>query len=126
MQKEEIEKELLARVWAVEYFKHYIFGQRFLIYTDHRPLISIWHLKETSSTFTRLRLKLQGLECDIRYKQGRENMVADLLSRLTPNKEVNNSNEQSAAPVLVMTRAQRQREIATSSINNRNSDNNLI
>ena len=67
----------------MEYFKHYIFGQRFIVYTDHRPLIAIWRLKETSPTLTRLRLKLQGLECSIRYKQGSENIVADFLSRLS-------------------------------------------
>lgn len=87
-----IEKELLAIVWAVNYFRHYIYNQRFIVYTDHRPLISIWHLKETSSVLTRLRLKLQGLECDIRYKQGKDNVVADFLSRLNPDNE---SEEQS-------------------------------
>ncbi|XP_058448821.1 uncharacterized protein LOC131428795 [Malaya genurostris] len=77
-----IEKELLAIVWAVNKFKHFIYNQKFIVYTDHRPLISIWHLKETSPTLTRLRLKLQGLEIDIRYKQGKDNVVADFLSRL--------------------------------------------
>lgn len=89
-----IEKELLAIVWAVEYFRHYIFGQKFIIYTDHRPLISIWRLKETSTTLTRLRLKLQGLDCDIRYKQGKENIVADFLSRLTYDDDSEGSNTQ--------------------------------
>ena len=98
-----IEKELLAIVWAVNRFKHYIFNQRLIVYTDHRPLVALWNLKETSPTLTRLRLKLQGLEIDIRYKHGRENEVADFLSRLPPNKEVDSINEQSAAQVLVMT-----------------------
>lgn len=36
-----------------------------------------------------MRLKLQGLECDIRYKQGKDNVVADFLSRLSPeNNEI--------------------------------------
>lgn len=83
-----IEKELLAIVWAIEYFRHYIFNQKFIIYTDHRPLIAIDRLKETSPILTRLRLKLIGIECDIRYKQGRENIVADFLSRInTPEQE---------------------------------------
>ena len=83
-----IEKELLAIVWAVNRFKHYIFNQKFIVYTDHRPLVALWNVKETSPTLTRLRLKLQGLEIDIRYKQGRENVVADFLSYLPqPNKK---------------------------------------
>ena len=44
--------------------------------------ISIWRLKENSTILTRLRLRLQGLECEVRYMKGRENVVADLLSRL--------------------------------------------
>ena len=39
------------------------------------------------------RLKLQGLECDIRYKQGRENVVADFLSRLPQTNETNKVTE---------------------------------
>uniref|UniRef100_A0A2M4CWN3 RNA-directed DNA polymerase n=1 Tax=Anopheles darlingi TaxID=43151 RepID=A0A2M4CWN3_ANODA len=104
-----IEKELLAIVWAAKYFRHYVYGQRFIVYTDHRPLVSIWHLKETSPTLTRLRLKLQGFECDIRYKQGSENVVADFLSRIPASdmkKEV--TEELEGAPVMVvMTRRQK-------------------
>lgn len=82
-----IEKELLAIVWAVDHFKHYIFNQNFIVYTDHRPLVALWHLKETSPTLTKLRLKIQGIGCDIRYKQGKENVVADFLSRLKNEEE---------------------------------------
>lgn len=97
-----IEKELLAIVWAANHFKHYIFNQKFIVYTDHRPLVSLWHLKETSPTLTRLRLKLQGRECDIRYKQGRENIVADFLSRLKPEETTQNNEI-----VAVVTRQQK-------------------
>lgn len=102
-----IEKELLAIVWAVEYFRHYIYGQNFIVYTDHRPLISIWHLKETSPTLTRLRLKLQGLDCDIRYKQGKENVVADFLSRLHSD-EIGNVEQPKS--VMAITRQQTRRQ----------------
>lgn len=42
-----IEKELLAITWAIEYFKYYIHNQKFIVYTDHRPLVSIWHLNDS-------------------------------------------------------------------------------
>ncbi|XP_062701336.1 uncharacterized protein LOC134285160 [Aedes albopictus] len=100
-----IEKELLAIVWAVNYFRHYIYNQKFIVYTDHRPLISLWHLKETSPTLTRLRLKLQGLECDIRYKQGKDNVVADFLSRLQTESE---PEENSNVVAVVTTQQKRQ------------------
>ena len=100
-----IEKELLAIVWAVEYFKHYIFNQHFIIYTDHRPLIALWRLKETSPTLTKLRLKIQGIDCEIRYKQGKENVVADFLSRLHHEND-NNDNNEPINMVAVTTRRQ--------------------
>jgi len=34
-----IEKELLAIVWAVKHFRPYVYGTKFLIITDHKPLI---------------------------------------------------------------------------------------
>uniref|UniRef100_A0ABM1XJY4 RNA-directed DNA polymerase n=1 Tax=Aedes albopictus TaxID=7160 RepID=A0ABM1XJY4_AEDAL len=89
-----IEKELLAIVWAIEYFKHFVFNQKFIVYTDHRPLIAIWRLKENSSTLSKLRLKIQGLNCEIRYKQGKENVVADFLSRLEQPKVEKETNSQ--------------------------------
>ncbi|XP_058455232.1 uncharacterized protein LOC131432752 [Malaya genurostris] len=98
-----IEKELYAIVWAVNRFKHFIYNQRFIVYTDHRPLISIWHLKETSPTLTRLRLKLQGLEMDIRYKQGKDNVVADFLSRLPEQAEA-------LHPISIVTRQQKRQQ----------------
>lgn len=104
-----IEKELLAIVWACEHFRHYIYNQRFIVYTDHRPLVSIWRLKESSPTLTRLRLKMQCLECDIRYKQGKENVVADFLSRLPGTESQHHDNEISKATIAVVTRLQRKK-----------------
>lgn len=48
-----IEKELLAIVWAVKYFRPYLFGRPFKIYTDHRPLQWIFSLKEPNSKLLR-------------------------------------------------------------------------
>lgn len=81
-----IEKELLAIVWATKYFRPYLFGRKFKILTDHKPLQWIMNLKEPNSRLTRWRLKLSEYDFTIVYKQGKANTNADALSRI----EINN------------------------------------
>lgn len=82
-----IEKELLAIVWATKYFRPYLFGRKFKIITDHKPLQWIMNLKEPNSRLTRWRLKLSEYDFSIEYKQGKFNTNADALSRLELNNE---------------------------------------
>lgn len=44
-----IEKDLLAIVWAVKQFRHYLYGRTFKLKTDHKPLIWLSNLKEPNS-----------------------------------------------------------------------------
>lgn len=109
-----IEKELLAIVWATQYFRHYIFNQKFIVYTDHRPLVAIDSLKETSTTLSKLRLKLLGLDREIRYKQGRENAVADFLSRIDHDKTEQINPETVGATTRAQLRNQNRNKLSTS------------
>lgn len=77
-----IEKELLAIVWSVQNFRPYLFGRRFTIYTDHRPLQWLFNCKDPSSKLVRWKLKLSEYDYDIKYKPGTINKVADALSRI--------------------------------------------
>lgn len=40
-----IEKELFAIHFALKTFRHYLYGQKFVVYTDHKPLIYLFKLK---------------------------------------------------------------------------------
>lgn len=85
-----IEKELLAIVWATKYFRPYLFGVKFLIQTDHQPLRWLASLKEPNSRLIRWRIKLAEYDFDIEYVKGKDNKVADFLSRL----EINDENKE--------------------------------
>ena len=53
------EKELLAIVWACKYFRPYLYGRKFTLYTDHKPLTYGLNLKDTNSRLTHWRLYLE-------------------------------------------------------------------
>jgi len=72
--------ELLAIVWAVKYFRLYLYGTRFKIVTDHRPLIWLFNITDPGSILIRWRLKLEEYD-EIVHKAGKGNTNADALSR---------------------------------------------
>lgn len=80
-----IEKELLAIVWATKYFRPYLFGRKFTIYSDHKPLQWLFSIKEPNSKLLRWRLKLEEFDYQIKYKKGKLNKNADALSRIQLN-----------------------------------------
>lgn len=80
-----IEKELLAIVWATKHFRPYLYGRKFIIYTDHRPLAWLNSFKEPNSKLTRWKLRLSEFNFEVIYKKGRQNTNADALSRIKLN-----------------------------------------
>lgn len=80
-----IERELLAIIWSTKHFRPYLYGRKFYIYTDHRPLAWLNSLKDPSSKLTRWRLRLQDFNFEIIYKKGKQNTNADALSRIKIN-----------------------------------------
>ena len=77
-----MEKELLTIVWGCKYFREYLYGRKFTIVTDHRPLTWIFSVKDPSSRLLRWRLKLEEYEYEVTYKKGSSNTNADALSRI--------------------------------------------
>jgi len=77
-----IQKELLAIVWAVKYFRPYLYGKKFKIITDHRPLTYLFNIKDVSSQLMRWRLQLEEYDYEIIYRAGPQHSNADCLSRI--------------------------------------------
>lgn len=103
-----IQKELLAIVWGIKYFRPYLFGRKFTIMTDHKPLIYLFGMKDPSSRLIKYRLTLEEYDFEISYVKGKNNAVADALSRITiTSEELKAMNENI---ISVMTRAQRRKQ----------------
>lgn len=80
----QIEKELLAIVFACQHFDAYIFGREHVqVETDHKPLVSIVDkpLHKAPSRLQRMLLKIQRYNLRIKYKAGKYMFMADTLSR---------------------------------------------
>ena len=80
----QIEKELLAIVFACEKFDPYIFGRAGItVETDHKPLEAIVHkpLDRAPQRLQRMLLRLQKFDLKIKYKKGQYMFLADTLSR---------------------------------------------
>jgi len=77
------EKELLAIVWGMRYFKPYLYGKHFLVVTDHKPLTWIMNVKDPGSRLLRWRIKLEEYDYEVIYRKGALNTNADALSRIS-------------------------------------------
>ena len=78
------DKELLAMYTAVQKFRHFIEGRPFVIFTDHKPLTYAMSSNTEYSPRQRRHLSyISEFTTDIRHISGKENTVADALSRPT-------------------------------------------
>ncbi|GKA54237.1 putative reverse transcriptase domain-containing protein, partial [Tanacetum coccineum] len=73
--------ELGAVVFAFKTWRHYLYGTKSVIYTDHKSLQRIFDQKELNMHQRRWIELFSDYECEIRYHSGKANLVADALSR---------------------------------------------
>ena len=75
-------RELLAVVFFVKHFKHYLYGKRFRLRTDHASLKWLFRFKEPEGQIARWLEMLGSYQFDIQHRAGKLHSNADALSRL--------------------------------------------
>ena len=78
-----IERELLAIVFACQCFSTYLLGRGFIAESDHKALemIAMKNLANAPPCLQRMLLELQRYDVTIKYQPGKEMQLADALSR---------------------------------------------
>ncbi|UYV76723.1 K02A2.6-like, partial [Cordylochernes scorpioides] len=82
----QIEKEALAIIYGVTKFQQFIYGRKFILITDHKPLVTILGSRSGIPTLSTSRLQrwaliLSAYTYDIKFRRTQDHGNADLLSR---------------------------------------------
>ncbi|GJY05762.1 putative reverse transcriptase domain-containing protein [Tanacetum coccineum] len=78
--------ELGAVVFALKMWRHYLYGTKWVVFTDHKSLQHILDQKELNIRQRRWLELLSGYDCEIRYHLIKANVVVDAFSRKEQNK----------------------------------------
>ena len=90
------ELECLAIIWAVKYFRYYLYGNKFMIITDHVTLKWLSNLISESANkrLERWKITLSKYEYEIIYRKGSNHLNADAFSCLNSTSNLTHFNTQ--------------------------------
>ena len=77
-----IEREAYAVIYALDHLKEYLWGAKFTIYTDHKPLTSLFRAEIRNTKIQRWGVVISEFGAPIKFRAGKYNLRADLLSRI--------------------------------------------
>nr|GFD01491.1 putative reverse transcriptase domain-containing protein [Tanacetum cinerariifolium] len=78
--------ELGAVVFALKMWRHYLYGTKCVVFTDHKSFQHILDHKELNMRQRRWLELLSDYDCEIHYHPGKANVVADAFGRKVWNK----------------------------------------
>ena len=83
-----VERELAGIRWGIKTFKHFLLGIPFILQIDHEPLKYLLAMKNVDSRLARTLTDLQEFDFEIEYVRGKDNKIADGLSRNIVNSKI--------------------------------------
>ena len=91
-------------VFALKRLNHYTFGRTITVQSDHEPLQSIWKksIVSASSRLQRLLLRWAHYDLSIEFLRGKENVIADALSRVCPLQSSSSKTKDSNIDVILV------------------------
>lgn len=76
--------ELAAVIFALKTWRHYLYGSKCRIFTDHQSLKYVFTQRELNLRQRRWLELMKDYDLEIQYLEGKANVVADALSRKRP------------------------------------------
>ncbi|KAK6167883.1 hypothetical protein SNE40_021812 [Patella caerulea] len=87
-----VEREAYAIHYALQKLDYYLHNAKFTIRTDHKPLQYLLESPMQNKKIQLWALGIAGFNCTIEYVPGKQNSIADLLSRVPSKQEANDNN----------------------------------
>ena len=90
-----VERECYAIHYAFDKLHTYLHNAKFTIYTDHKPLKYLLESPMQNKRVQQWALSIAGYNCTVQYIAGKDNTVADLLSRIRNHNDISTTKQTS-------------------------------
>jgi transposase InsO family protein len=82
------EKEAWGVVYCLDKLRCYLLGADFVVYTDHKPLLSLFTKQMRNTKIQRWGILFEEFGAKVKYRPGANNVRADMLSRIVTDERV--------------------------------------